>query len=81
MENCEHNTHHNDCCVCWFKQAQGKAYPGDIPLFIHKIDTLLSGVTWHDYCMDRALSSAKSAFKEVYNDGDINGMNINLSNV
>ena len=63
MENCEHKTHHNDCCVCWFKQSNDTVYDGDIPLFMHKMTALLTGVTWHDYCMSKALGSAKDAFE------------------
>ena len=71
MENCEHTTHHNDCCVCWFKQSYDSTYDGDIPLFMDKMAALLLGVSWKDYCMRKALGSAKDAFEEVYNDGDM----------
>ena len=71
MENCEHTTHHNDCCVCWFKQSYDRTYDGDIPLFMDKMAALLLGVSWKDYCMRKALGSAKDAFEEIYNDGDI----------
>ena len=66
MENCKHNTHHNDCCVCWFKQSNGTVYDGDVPLFMHKMAALLAGVTWHDYCMSKALGSAKDAVEDYY---------------
>ena len=29
MENCNHDSHHNDCCVCWWKQANGMEYEND----------------------------------------------------
>jgi len=66
MENCEHNTHHNDCCVCWFKQSINQSYPNDITLFMHKMNALISGVSWMDYCMEKALNSAKGAFLALW---------------
>jgi len=68
MKNCKHKTHHNDCCVCWFKQSNDIVYDGDIPLFMHKMSALLTGVTWHDYCMSKALGVAKDAVENYYPD-------------
>jgi len=59
MENCEHSTHHNDCCVCWFKQSNNQSYPNDVPLFMHKMDALLINKDWRTYCLERALATAK----------------------
>jgi len=61
MENCNHNSHHNDCCVCWWKQANGMEYENDTTMYMHKMMTMLSGKTWKDYCMNRALKEAKDA--------------------
>ena len=61
MENCNHDSHHNDCCVCWWKQANGMEYENDTTMYIHKMMTMLSGKTWKDYCMNRALKEAKDA--------------------
>jgi len=60
MENCKHNTHHDDCCVCWFKQSNNQSYPNDIPLFMHKMSALLMNKDWRTYCLDKALGVAKS---------------------
>ena len=51
MENCNHDSHHNDCCVCWWKQANGMEYENDTTLFMHKMAVLLKGISWKDYCM------------------------------
>ena len=64
MENCEHETHHDDCCVCWFKQSTGQSYPNDIPLFMHKMTVLLMNKDWHSYCLDKALGIAKDKFEK-----------------
>tara|TARA_R100000656_G_scaffold36246_2_gene30956 strand:- start:199 stop:528 length:330 start_codon:yes stop_codon:yes gene_type:complete len=72
MNNCKHETHHNDCCVCWWKQAHGKTYVDDIPLFMDKMVALLSGTTWYQYCMDKALGTAKEAV-ERYDAKWLNG--------
>ena len=61
MENCNHNSHHNDCCVCWWKQANGMEYENDTTMYMHKMMTILSGKTWKDYCMNRALKESKDA--------------------
>ena len=71
MENCEHETHHDDCCVCWFKQANNKPYDSDIPLFMDKMAAVWSNKDWHTYCMEKALDKAKEAVDEY----------VNLSNV
>jgi len=63
MENCEHETHHDDCCVCWHKQSIGQSYPNDIPLFMHKMAALLMNKDWRSYCLDKALRVAKNAFE------------------
>ena len=63
MENCEHETHHDDCCVCWHKQGMNQTYPGDIPLFMHKMAALLMNKDWRSYCLDKALGAAKDAFE------------------
>jgi len=60
MENCKHNKHHDDCCVCWFKQSNNQSYPNDIPLFMHKMSALLMNKDWRTYCLDKALGIAKS---------------------
>jgi len=62
MKNCKHETHHDDCCVCWFKQSIDRSYSNDIPLFMHKISALLMNQDWHTYCNERALGSARSDF-------------------
>ena len=61
MENCNHDSHHNDCCVCWWKQANGMEYENDTTMYMHKMMTMLSGKTWKDYCMNRSLKEAKDA--------------------
>ena len=63
MENCKHSTHHNDCCVCWFKQSNGTVYDGDIPLFMHKMAALLMNKDWRTYCLEIALTAAKDKFE------------------
>ena len=61
MENCNHDSHHIDCCVCWWKQAHGMEYENDTTLFMHKVAVLLKGISWKDYCMSVALGTAKDA--------------------
>ena len=63
MKNCKHNTFHNDCCVCWFKQSVGDYYSNDVILFMDKMAALLMNKDWSTYCMERALSTAKDKFK------------------
>lgn len=63
MENCEHDRHHDDCCQCWHKQANNQTYPGDIPLFMHKIAALMMNKDWHTYCLNKALAAAEAKFK------------------
>ena len=65
MKNCKHETHHDDCCVCWFKQSIDQSYSNDIPLFMHKISALLMNQDWHTYCNERALGSARSDFENM----------------
>jgi len=60
MENCEHDTHHDDCCVCWHKQGMDQNYPNDAPLFMHKMAALLMNKDWRTYCLNKALGVAKS---------------------
>ena len=64
MKNCEHDTHHDDCCVCWHKQGMNQSYPNDIPLFMHKMAALLVNKDWHLYCLDKALGVAKDKFEK-----------------
>ena len=64
MENCEHNTHHDDCCVCWHKQGMNQSYPNDIPLFMHKMAALLMNKDWRTYCLEMALGAAKDKFEK-----------------
>ena len=64
MENCEHETHHDDCCVCWHKQGMNQTYPNDIPLFMHKMAALLMNKDWRSYCLDKALGAAKDKFEK-----------------
>ena len=71
MENCKHKKFHSDCGVCWHKESVGDYYGNDVILFMDKMAALLLGVSWKDYCMRKALGSAKDAFEEVYNDGDM----------
>tara|TARA_R110002020_G_scaffold98631_4_gene234624 strand:- start:467 stop:772 length:306 start_codon:yes stop_codon:yes gene_type:complete len=71
MNNCKHETHHKDCCVCWWKQAHGKTYVDDIPLFMDKMVALLSGTTWYQYCMDKALGTAKEAVDRYIDEKDL----------
>ena len=63
MENCEHDTHHDDCCVCWHKQGMNQSYPNDIPLFMHKMAALLMNKDWRTYCLEMALQAAKDKFE------------------
>tara|TARA_Y100000310_G_scaffold290887_1_gene318421 strand:+ start:273 stop:578 length:306 start_codon:yes stop_codon:yes gene_type:complete len=63
MENCEHDTHHDDCCVCWHKQGMNQSYPNDIPLFMHKMAALLMNKNWRTYCLEMALGAAKDKFE------------------
>jgi len=63
MENCKHNTHHDDCCVCWHKQSHNQSYPNDVPLFMHKMAALLMNKDWRTYCLERALATAKDKFE------------------
>ena len=68
MENCEHNTHHNDCCVCCHKQSSNQSYPGDMPLFMDKMAALLMNKDWRTYCLERALTAAKDKFESNWAD-------------
>ena len=67
MNNCEHITHQDDCCVCWFKQSMNTDYDNDIPLFINKLEALLSGIPWRDYCLNKALNAAKANIERGIN--------------
>jgi len=68
LENCEHNTFHRDCCVCWHKQGLGDYYPNQVPLFIDKMAAILMNKDWRTYCLEMALQAAKDKFESNYPD-------------
>ena len=68
MENCEHETFHRDCCVCWHKQGLANYYPNQVPLFMDKMAALLMNKDWRTYCLEMALQAAKDKFESNYPD-------------
>ena len=42
-------------------------YDNDIPLFINKLEALLSGIPWKDYCLNKALNAAKANIERGIN--------------
>ena len=68
MKNCKHKTFHSDCCVCWFKQANGCEYADDMILFMDKMAALLMNKDWNTYCMEKALTTAKDKFKSNWSE-------------
>ena len=64
MKNCEHETFHTDCCLCWYKQSFNNNYPGQVPLFLDKMAALLMNKDWRTYCLDKALEAAKDKFEK-----------------